>query len=717
MERGSLTKRLLSALNVQPGEGARVAWMMLYSVAAIGGFLTIGLAAASALFLSELPATATPFVFISSGASSVIVFLLYSLAMSRLPQDGLVLVSDVLLLAIALILRLLLGTRYGQSFPVLLTLFLFVDAGATLVITQFWVRAAQIFNPREAKRLFGLISAAGTASAILASLGLRSWVAVVGVENLLLVVAAALVVCILCARATRMPAHGARAVPQPIKADRPSLLKDLGAILRMPLLLVIGGLTILTALLINTGAYQYFLALQALYAGRSQEMVKFLGAFGVVTGVIALFVQLYLSSRLLRRLGVFGVLFFFPLAMAAGAGLGLATGGALLAMAVVRAADPMFRQTINQSAMTVLYLPVPEGLRQRAKTILEIGYALSFGLLGVLFLVSQRIPRWSYVTWSLPVLGFVVLWLLLLRWGRPQYQRALADNLQKRRLDFANAIIDISDQTTVQVLAAALRSPDELLVLHTLDLITHAPSVDWAPRIAPLLGHPSPAIRTLALRHLGQPGTSKELAEAVAALLQAPESEVRAAAVSAVSAIGGPPAPDRVAAFLDDPSPAVRGAALVALSRTGGPKWEKTAEAKLKTSAASDDQTVRVSAIRAAGALRSRELLPQLIAGLGHRPVAAEAADALSLYGPGIENDLGAALDDATLAPAVRSRIPAVLCRLKTQVAAELLTAHIREPDPAVRSALPIVGEGVAPGTIGRDMRLLQPVCLARRPA
>ncbi len=172
--------RLLSAWNVQPGEGARVAWMMLYSVAAIGGFLTIGLAAASALFLSELPAAATPFVFISSGASSVIVFLLYSLAMSRLPQDGLVLVSDVLLLAIALILRLLLGTRYGQSFPVLLALFLFVDAGATLVITQFWVRAAQIFNPREAKRLFGLISAAGTASAILASLrasivGRRRW--------------------------------------------------------------------------------------------------------------------------------------------------------------------------------------------------------------------------------------------------------------------------------------------------------------------------------------------------------------------------------------------------------------------------------------------------------------------------------------------------------------------------------------------------------------
>ncbi len=430
------SKRLLSLLNIHPGEGVSVAWMILYSAAAIGGFLTIGLAAASALFLSNLPASATPFVFIASGASSIVVFLLYSLAANRLPTNALVLGSNLLLLAFALILRLLLSTSYGQTFPVLLILFLFVDAGATLVITQFWVRAAQIFDPRQAKRLFGLIAGGGTVSATLAGLVLRSGVALIGVNNLLLIVAASLVICILCARslehiqrATSTPA-GARAALKEEKPERSSILQDLRAILHSPLLLAISGLTILIALLINTGAYQYFLALQVIYAGRSEQMVKFLGMFQVITGVAALFMQLYLTSRVMRRLGVFSALIFFALAMAVGAGLALATGGALLAMALVRAADPIFRQTINQSAMTVLYLPVPAGLRQRAKSILEIAYAASFGLLGLVFLVSQRIPGWSYVTWSFPVLGFVALWLILLRWGRPQYRRALAENLR-----------------------------------------------------------------------------------------------------------------------------------------------------------------------------------------------------------------------------------------------------------------------------------------------
>jgi hypothetical protein len=124
-----LSKRLLSTLNVQPAEGARVGRMILYSGAAIGGFLTIGLAAASALFLGNLPASATPFVFIASGASSIVVFLLYSIAVNRIPTDALVLGSNLLLLAFALILRLLLSTRYGQTFPVLLALFLFIDSG------------------------------------------------------------------------------------------------------------------------------------------------------------------------------------------------------------------------------------------------------------------------------------------------------------------------------------------------------------------------------------------------------------------------------------------------------------------------------------------------------------------------------------------------------------------------------------------------------------
>ncbi len=741
--RASTLGRMLALLNIQPGEGRRVAWMMLYSAAATGGVSTVGIATASALFLSELSASATPFIFIGCGAAGVVTFLLYSIAASRVPGDQLVLGTQVLLLAIVLILWLLLGTPAGNGFVLLLTLFLFADAGSVLIIAQFWVRAAQVFDPREAKRLFGPMAAGGTAASVLAGLALQAGTgAAIGMKNLLLVVAISIAVCIICTQALRRLQCGiqgrvavtTKALPKSgaqLREDEDRrFVEDLRAIGRTPLLLLIAGLTILTALTVNTVYYQWYLAVQKIYAGRSQELVAFLGGYESIVAVAALFVQLGLTSRIMRRLGVFAALLVLPLAMALSEVLVLASGGALLAIALARSGDPVFRFTINNSAMTVLYLPVPAGLRRRARMILEIAYAFSFALLGIGFLASQRRPAWTYITWAVLALGFVAAWVVLWRWGRPQYSRALAENLKKRRLDFANATIDITDQATVQVLVDALASPDELLVVHTLDLIGQAPKVDWTPHIAPLLKHPSPDVCILALRRLGLARAS-QYREAVAALLTAAEADVRAAAVEASSVIGGPDMTARIAPLLGDASPAVRGAALIALGQHGGPEWTEPVEdgltdllgnadpASLNAAAGviaalgrpehaplltpllirTTPPNVRASAIRAAPALRSHALLAPLIGALGDTRVAADAGEALVRYGRGslgvgierscgIEHDLAVALDDAGLLSDHRSRIPQVLSRLQTPAATAVLIAHLREPDEVVRAAV-----------------------------
>jgi hypothetical protein len=115
---------------------------------------------------------------------------------------------------------------------------------------------------------------------------------------------------------------------------------------------------------------------------------------------------------------------------------------------------------------------------------------------------------------------------------------------------------------------------------------------------------------------------------------------------------------------------------------------------------------VRICAMRAAGALRSRALLSPLIAGLGRPPVAAEAADALALYGAGIESVLKAALDDTTLSSAARACIPAVLGRLNTQAANDILASRIRETDPEVRTEIlfALARLSPLPPTLGKEL-------------
>ncbi len=714
-----LSAWLQSIFNIQPGEGARVAAMILYSAAAVGGVLTVGLTVSSTLFVSQLPAADMPYLFILPAIFIVPALLLYNRISARFRLDQVIIGSNAMLLGGMLIFRLLLATPFGKSFAALAALYLFEEIAYTLVILQFWSLAGQVFNPREARRLFGLMAAGGTVANIAAGFSLAAVAKLIGVENLLWGVVLALGICIACAWALGRWQRGALKSTTPTSRATPaggrkSFVQDLRAIRQSPLLLAIGGLTLLLSLLINIGAYQFFLSLQIKFAGHGSEMAAYLGAYEFWAGLAAFVTQFYLTGWVLSRFGVFVALMFFPLGTVLGAGWSLIAGGALLAMTLIRAADPIFRRTINSAALNVLYLPTPANVRERAKELFEGMYAAAFGLAGVVFLLLQRVPGWNYLYYSIPLLGLAAAWVALLPWTRRQYTRALADSLKRRLLDLEGATINISDETTVRVLMAALQNPDELHVLHALQLIAGAPAVNWDPYVVPLLAHLSPVVRLSALQHLGRSGNTG-CADAVAALFAAPEAEVRAAAIETYCAAVGSTAAARVGRFLLDDDPHVRSAVVAGLIRHGGQTGFEFAIAELKEMLGSGDAAMRhaavhaiglaslpdlspllvplfddadleiqLGAVRAAGALHSRDLLPHLIRKLGDKPTASAAVEALAHYTSGIEPELGAALED----PALGAYVPRILYRLRTRPALDLLLAHFHTTDESARDEI-----------------------------
>src|SRR5262245_15999730 len=114
------------------------------------------------------------------------------------------------------------------------------------------------------------------------------------------------------------------------------------------------------------------------------------------------------------------------------------------------------------------------------------------------------------------------------------------------QFDLSASTLDVTDETSVEVLAATRRDADELRVVNGIELIDSAPCVDWTPYVIPLLSHPSEEVRARALRCLGRSG-DEALSGAVAGLLNAPEESVRAAAGEALCNIAGPRAVQRVA--------------------------------------------------------------------------------------------------------------------------------------------------------------------------
>lgn len=735
--------RLLFRL--EPGEGVRAGLMLVYSIAVIGGVVITGQLVSRALFLGSLDASDIPYTFILPPVALMLATGLYARIAPHFRRDHLIVGTCAVMLAFVIGFRLLLTTSGGHSFGALCALFVAFDVIGDLAALQFWIFAGDIFNPREARRLFGLIAGGSTIANLIFGLGLSASSNLVGTENLIFVMAIGLVVCAACAGSlgrrhrhelAEMAAEGRRAPPVADRGWR--ALAGLRDVLDLPLIVTMGGIVALVAAVSSIADYQLSLALDATYGTDEQGILAFLGQFRFWAGLGAGLLQFFLAGRLMERFGVTPALLMLPLAMALGSGGILLTGGILWAAAVPRACDVVLKYTVNDASLNLLYLPVGPRLRARAKAVLDgIVRPPLVTALGIIFLILG--PSFSLVDWAWPVLGLVAVWLILVRRVSRQYIGALSDSVQYRRLDLDRATVDLGDEGSRRVIAAALKAPDPMRVVHALSLLSQIPG-DWLQAVASLLDHADARVRALALDYLAEHGDAS-LAPRVHAALGDPDEETRAAAAVCICALLGQEALPSVRPLLDDAGTRVRGAAVVGLIRHAGLDGVLLAGERLKVMFTHPDGAARaeaariledlraptfyhplvdllqdeeidvqLAALRAAGRLGASPLLPTLLPLL--RPQATRAAAARAVVGC-LESDPDLAaphLADRQSPMIVRAELVRCLGQIHSPRAVDLVrplleTGESRLRGAALEAALSLRDRGSPLGLARSDLQ------------
>jgi ATP:ADP antiporter, AAA family len=716
---------LQSVFNIRPGEGRKVAVMFLYFLFIVAGIFVIGRAISRSLFLSSLPKEAIAYRFILPPLVIMLVMAPYARLARRYSLTQLIMGSTIFMIAGVLIFRLLLETPYGDSLAVLAALFVFFQIIAVLASTQFWTLAGEVFDPRQGKRLFGLISAGGPVANVVGGAGLTLVATLLAPKNLIFILVLCLIGCIACVWTLKRkqmlePAgvSAARARPDAQPKQR-SVFQDLIALRQSPLLVVISGIAILIEIVVTLADYQLDLALKANFAGDASQISAFLGVFFFWAGLAACFIQFFVTGRVLARFGITAALLFTPVGYALGAMSVLITGGVLWAAALPRAADVVFRYTINEAAANMLYLPIPTILRKQAKTLVQ-GMIIppAVALIGLIFLFVRGVEGLTIAHLSIPILLLIVLWVILVFRAHRQYTQSLTTNLTQYRLGLDELSLDLNDETTVQALIKTLQHPDEMQVISALQLLSAAPQIDWLPHLKPLLSHPSAEVRVTAIKALARLG-GKDEAEWLKELCYAPEEAVRAEAIEAYCTLDKEQATTFVIPFLDETSPGIKRAALVNLIRYGGMDGILPAVEQLKSMVGNDQlemrleaaralgalqiptfyqplltlfddpqREVQMEAIRAAGAIRAPKLAPHLIHKLGQLASRQAASEALVQFGSSIEPLLAQTLEDPTTEQSIRLQVPQVLQCLGSPQAAAILLDHLKESDRLVRGAI-----------------------------
>lgn len=700
-------------LPVRRGEGRLTFALFLHSFFAVGAFLT-GRTVRDTLFLQYGNKDQLAWMYVFSAIAVTISGLIYGKLAIRVRRDRMA-VGTAALFAL---LFFAFWFVEKSHLPWLYTaLYIYVEVMGALALVQFWTLANELFNSREAKRLYGLIGAGGTAANIVAGLVGAKIATSFGAPALLLFCVVLLIGAGVASFAGG--ALGKQRLFAKAASGKPSAAKRTGGAARvlasghLRTVAMLAGVTFFTVTLVD---FQFKVIANQTYS--KHELAVFFSYFSAVIGVLALALQLFGTSKLLNRAGVVGSLAVLPLSLALGNGL-LVVFAALWAASIAKGADTLFRYSVNDATTQILYLPVPAQARVQAKAFIDgVVKPCAIGAAGLSLAAYKAWLGGAPRTVGIMSLVLTAAWVAVVLKLRQHYIKSLQDNLKSRRLDLESARYKVIDGSTNNVLVKALESPDPREVLNALLLLPHLENIQLDHRVELLLEHPSPEIRTAACEYYARRQTMR-FANSVFRRFEDPDPAVRASAVDAFCAIGRDKAVRSVRPFLADPDPRIRSAAVTGMIKYGGLDGVLVAAEALKALIDNSDPVMRAHAaqvlgavgvknfyqpvlqlmndsdprvrrhaINAAGVLKSPEFVIPLIYRTQSIETTREAVGALTAYGSSVIPTLAKVLSNSLEDPAIRRAVSRVLGRLGTTESVDVITRYLEEPDEELRARM-----------------------------
>ena len=312
--------------------------------------------------------------------------------------------------------------------------YIFGDMFNTLMVTLSWALMNDSVEANEAKRLYGAVGLGGVVGGTLGATLVFSSVGTLGRGNVLLlcVVATAImgVIGYYYARMTesrrRKLIHSTNEFEYArAESATPglSVFKGLRLLASSRYLLTICLLVIFYEVASNIVDFQLSTTVEQHVAG-GLERDRLFGLIGQVQGVVSILVQVFLTSFVMRKLGVGAALMVLPGALLFGS-VGFLLLPTVSVAALMSVIDNSMNYSINQSAKEVLYVPTTAEEKFQAKAFIDMfvqrfAKVIAVGLnLGLMAYVSMPQVRWL----SVASIVILTLWISKVRFAGGHFER------------------------------------------------------------------------------------------------------------------------------------------------------------------------------------------------------------------------------------------------------------------------------------------------------
>ncbi|MCC7385016.1 MAG: HEAT repeat domain-containing protein [Deltaproteobacteria bacterium] len=683
----------------------------LFHAILVSGITTVK-SATNALYLARRDPRDLPYLYLATAAVVALVTFylarrLSSLSAKPVLRNGLLVVGALLLLLsslAALDVRASLGVLYVMG-----------EAYATALSVLFWARLGEVFDVRAAKRVFGLVAAAGMAGAMAGGLMVKAFAGVVpsvawcffGAVSLLLA----------------RPLLGSERTPGSVRRERVPMREGLRYASTELFPLAVAGLVLLLSAQSAAVDFVFRTESHRFLAGDEAAMAALFGLLNAIVGALAILFQTVLTGRVLGRLGVFAYLSIVPVGGVLAAVWSLASPSIFAPFFVLKTVEMMGSFSLYQPALQLFFNPIPSSVRGSVRALIDGAVKKVGGAVGglVLLLVGSALGTNQLL---LLVIGIALAVLLAIRVLRPLYLSALERKLGGKG-PAKIPVIDAGERSTRQQLLRALKEGDASKALAAVSVLEGERNFDFRPVVESLISHPVELVRLKAIELVTR-APDRAYVPFLISVVKAEGRHGRATAARALMLIDPITAREVLEPVLADAAntadPSLVTAALVALLGSGvklDPAAAARAESALArvlqqaTSGSSQDrrelawmlgmlgpgryaahlaaliddpsQAVRAAAIEAAARAPDPALPPRLVALLGERTLLPAVRTALAAHGDAVVPLLAQVLDDRRIDVQTRVQIPRILRQIGTSAAVNAMLYSNQADDAYLR--------------------------------
>lgn len=504
---------LLKLLDVQPGEGTRVAILLLMSFF-MGMFLATITVASQALFLNSFSEQEDlPVAFLLSGACGLLVTLAYNFLQNRIPFGWLGGLSLMVIVALTAFLEFGEGYFADERYLYFIGFALIIPFSFTTYLI-FWGSFGRLFNTRQSKRLLGVVDVGAMIASFIAYFSIPQILDIKGVTPTTL-----FSISLFCIGAFLMLylylstgyLNRQRSFSQERSFYRKMTWKTF---FRNRYILFMSMFIILSMLVMKFVDYSFLTTTTQLLD--AEQLAEFIAYFEMTVVIFNFLFQSFATDRIVSDYGMRVAMLINPIliglftvvAIFVGFSFGYSgTGGSAVVFFISIVMSKLFvaslRDALDNQTFRLYLLPIDNRSRIDVQTKIE-GAVSAFAMVvaGALILLITKIETFDIIAISVATVPLVIGWYFVANRMHKGYQQTLHDTLAQNKERIAGSTE--KGFTLSEVLERGANHSVEEKAIYALKLMENLEPAVFENAVMRLTSSPSDRIRNFALEKVSK---------------------------------------------------------------------------------------------------------------------------------------------------------------------------------------------------------------------